>query len=95
MSETKTSSATKSEAGRAERIRELLAILGDLYQRAGYHQAAGANGSGSTPDYSVYGYRPYDAATAGWMRPAGMAGGMPWPVDPAAYRAGHPHHAPY
>lgn len=54
MSDTK---GKGSAASRDEKMQELLAILGDLYQRVGYHQAAPASLGGH--DHKFVGYQPY------------------------------------
>lgn len=55
---------------REEKIEEIRAILGDLYQRFAYHQAAPVNAAVASADYKFVGYRPYTTPElASWARP--------------------------
>jgi hypothetical protein len=64
---------------REEKIEEIRAILGDLYQRFAYHQAAPVNAAVANAEYKFVGYRPYTTPElASWARqtppnPAGVA----------------------
>ena len=54
---------------REEKIEEIRAILGDLYQRFAYHQAAPVNAAASNPEFKFVGYRPYTTPElATWAR---------------------------
>lgn len=74
MTNTTKSSGETRVANREEKIEEILAILGDLFQRFGMHQAAPANVAMATPDYKFVGYRPYGQA------PVLPAATVPWPT---------------
>lgn len=64
---------------REEKIEEIRAILGDLYQRFAYHQAAPVNAAVANGDYKFVGYRPYTTPElASWARQNPSQGGVPW-----------------
>jgi hypothetical protein len=44
---------------REEKVEEIQAILGELFQRYGFHQAAPGQASLTVPDYRFVGYVPY------------------------------------
>lgn len=73
----KTRSAEKSSVTREEKIQEILEILGDLYQRVGYHQASPANLGLSQPDFRYVGYQPYPTQSVqAWTRQQTVPGMM-------------------
>lgn len=86
MSDTKGKAAP---ASRDEKVQELLAILGDLYQRVGYHQAAPTSLAGQVRDHKFVGYQPYP--TAELQQYARDFSGVnpwmgPWMAQPVAVR---------
>ncbi|MBI2932887.1 MAG: hypothetical protein HYY16_14675 [Planctomycetes bacterium] len=82
----------KGEPGRDEKVEEILAILGELYQRFGVNQAGAV---AATADYKFVGYRPYQAADPhGWPREPVNAM-APWLGGMAGTPTENPSHAPY
>ncbi|MBI4563093.1 MAG: hypothetical protein HY716_00160 [Planctomycetes bacterium] len=79
--ESKTTTESRTQ-GRQEKIEEILAVLGELYQRLGY-QHASPGAELMPPQYQFMGYRPYAAQEmvnpgAGREFGPGLAPRNPW-----------------
>lgn len=69
---------TRPNATREEKVEEILAILGELHQRFGIHQAGPTSNGVASPEYRFVGYRPYSMPNGNGVR----QNGMQFPVTP-------------
>jgi hypothetical protein len=71
---------------RDEKVRELLSILGELYQRVGFQHASPANVRLTGSDFRFMGYRPYSMEAMAPPRPAFVqVPGGPVPMNRAYF----------